>query len=494
MAFTLAYDAHTEIGLVRSNNQDSAYTSPRMLMVADGMGGAAAGDLASSVAVWELRETDERLDELVADARAAREASGAELPTNHDDHPGELVDVFTVLAQTLARANERLVHLVDDDPQLSGMGTTVCGMVLAGDQLAVVNIGDSRAYLVRDGEMHRVTRDHSWVQTLVDEGRLTEEEALEHPHRSLVMRVLTGSSQHEPDFGWLDIREGDRLLICSDGLCGLATDATIASVTTAGLPRAEAIEQLVGIAHAAGGHDNITIILADIETDGPAGAVATLGAASETLDPAGAEATAAMPVQTAPTHPLEAQERFISETERYALSGRRRASTWVKAALALLIPLLVLAGGGYGWYQYTQTQLFIGPADTQVALYRGIPGTLLGRPLSTLEQTEETRIGDLPPYYAERVHATIKVEDRAAAESTLVELREKAARCIAQREERSRATQAPEPTPTPTPSATPDPSGTPSPGVTPLPSATASQPTWPLPSPTATPVTAPEDC
>lgn len=514
MALTLSYDAHSEIGLVRSNNQDSAYTSPRMLMVADGMGGAAAGDLASAIATWELKRTDEELDERTAAARAERLAA-AESPEQVDhaddeDDPGDLVDVLTVLAGTLAHANERLVQLVEDDPELSGMGTTVCGFVLDDDRLAVVNIGDSRAYLVRDGQLHRVTRDHSWVQTLVDDGRLTEEEALVHPHRSLVLRVLNGSAQYEPDLGWLDIAPGDRLLVCSDGLCGLMTDAEIARVATAGLPRDETIGRLVDLAHAAGGHDNITMILADVEQDGPAGATAVLGAAASVTDPGRIERTASFaPIDDeGPVDELEASERAITEAERYALTGRRKASSWAKLAVAVLLPLALLLGGGFGWYQYTQTRLFIGPADANVALYRGIPDRVLGQDLATLLETDTTRIDDLPPYYAEKVRARIAVGDMGAARSTLIELRDKANQCIAQRRARAEATAAPTPTPTPDPAQTPgpdatDPTATPDPSATadpldpsaePSPAVTAFDPNG-TPSPAVTtPVTAPEKC
>ncbi len=489
MALTLSYDSHSEIGLVRSNNQDSAYSSPRMLMVADGMGGAAAGDLASAVATWELRATDETLDQRVSAARTERLQAEADSPQDEpdEDHPGELVDVLTVLASTLANANEKLVQLVEDDPELAGMGTTVCGFVLADDRLAAVNIGDSRAYLIRDGQLHRVTRDHSWVQTLVDEGRITEAEALAHPHRSLVLRVLNGSTQYEPDLGWLDIEPGDRLLVCSDGLCGLMTDATIAEVATAGLPRPETIDRLVALAHEAGGYDNITLILADLEIDGPAGDVSMIGAAATMSMPTGPERTASFAaLSTHEMDELQAQERAVTEAEaaRYALRGRRKPSTAVKLVVGALIPILVLVGGGLGFYQYTQTRFFIGPDDTHVALYRGIPDRILGQDLSTKLETDSTRIADLPPYYAERVRATIAVSDYETGSSTLAELRVKADQCVQQREARARATAAPA---TPGP-ADPPGSETAEPAQTPVgdPSAT--------PSTSAAPVSAPEEC
>ncbi|HHU38306.1 MAG TPA: SpoIIE family protein phosphatase, partial [Propionibacterium sp.] len=419
----------------------------------------------------------------VAEAAAAAAADAA---TEGDDDPGDLVDVLTVMAGTLARANERLVNLVEDDPELSGLGTTVCGFVLDDDRLAVVNIGDSRAYLVRDGELHRVTRDHSWVQTLVDDGRLSEAEALQHPHRSLVLRVLNGSTQYEPDLGWLDVVPGDRLLVCSDGLCGLMTDAEIAQVATAGLPRDESIRRLVALAHRAGGHDNITIVLADVEQDGPLGEVAVLGAAASVTDPGRIEHTASFAglEDEGPVDELEASERPVTEEERYALSGRRRASTWLKLAAGVFLPIAVLAGAAFGWYQYTQTRLFIGPADANVALYRGIPDRVLGQDLSRLLETDTTRIADLPPYYAEKVRDSIPVDDMPAARSTLIELRDKANQCIAQRKARAEASAAP----TPAPSATPDP------GSTPAPSVSAFDPqASPTPEVTA-PVTAPEEC
>lgn len=491
MGLSWSYDSHTEIGLVRRNNQDSAFLSPRMLVVADGMGGAAAGDLASAVAVWEIADTDAHLTERLAAARAAREAeitTGNDTPAAVEDDP---TDVLTVIASTLAATNDRLIDLVDADPGLAGMGTTVCGFVLAGDRAAVVNIGDSRAYLVRDGDLHRVTHDHSWVQTLVDEGRITEEQALEHPHRSLVLRVLNGSPQHEPDLGWLDLREGDRLLVCSDGLCGLATDAEIAEVATSGESRQAIIDGLVALAHAAGGHDNITLIVADIETDGPAGVVASIGAAATVAQPSPAERTASYPPIVEPA-PEAAEERAITEQERYALQGRRRASTRIKIALAFLLPVLALGGGGAIWYGYTQTQYFVGPNEANVALFRGVPDDLFGLPLSALLETDSTRIDDLPPYYAARVRANIKVSDLPTARSTLIELRQRAAQCIAQREARANPVD-PEPM-------NPDPAQTPgvptTPGVTdPGESAGPTSPTSTPRTPALTPGAVPgEDC
>lgn len=496
MALTLAYDAHTEIGLVRTTNQDSAFVSPRMLMVADGMGGAAAGDLASAVATWELEKTDADLDARIEAARAEREASGHEDPDDED--AGSLTDVLTVMASALARANETIVELVEDDPTLAGMGTTVCGVVLHDDRLAVVNIGDSRAYLVRDGELHRVTRDHSWVQTLVDEGRISEEEALDHPHRNLVLRVLNGSQQHEPDLGWLDIAEGDRLIVCSDGLCGLVTDAAIAEVATGGAERPEVIERLAALAHAAGGYDNITLVVADVVVDGPAGVTEALGAATLVTLPSAAERTAThLPVIEAADgdRAITEDDRAITEEERYALQGRRGLATRVKVLLLFLVPLLVLGGGAGAWYAYTQTRYYVGSNVANVAVYRGVPDQVLGLPLSTLVETDSTLIENLPTYYADRVRASIRVESLDAARSTVVELRQKAAQCVAQREERARAQASATATPgaptTPTDQATPGAAATwPTPAV----SALETPPASPAPEVTTTPSATGQEC
>lgn len=496
MALTLNYVTHSEVGLVRKNNQDSAYASPTMLMVADGMGGAAAGDLASAVAVHELKRTDDTLTELLHEAAQERLDAAAERPASDDpeatlEHADRLVDeatdAFTVLEDTLARANEKLAALVDADAQLEGMGTTVCGFIKQGDTAAVVNIGDSRAYRLRNGHLRRLTRDHSWVQTLIDEGRISEEEALEHPHRSLILRVLNGSPVHEADYHTEKLRAGDRFLICSDGLCGLVTDAQIAQHV--GVPdREAALAELVALAHAAGGHDNITIIIADVEEDGPEGTPVVLGAASTVRIPE-TENTAELDLGEGDLRPL-------SEEDRYALRSRR-SSLWLKALLGVLVPVLVLAGGGWAWWSYAQSLFYVGAsragADELVTVYRGVPDAPLGLPLNRVVRVGETKLSDLPPYYAEQVRSTIPVADEAAADSTLAELAEKSKQCIAQREARARATATPTPTPSPSVSGTPTPGAIATPAATPAPEATASASATPgaTPGTTASPSVSP---
>src|SRR3954447_7846934 len=202
MTLSLRFVTHSEIGLVRKNNQDSGYASPNLLLVADGMGGAAAGDLASAVAVHTIRQIDA---------------------------PTPAPQMLDALTRALHQANDRIADLVESDYSLDGMGTTVTGALFDGHELGLAHIGDSRAYLLREGKLERLTHDHSWVQSLVDDGKISEEEASVHPHRSLLLRVLNGHVSSEPDLQLVPVREGDRLLFCSDGLCGLVDDDDIAA-------------------------------------------------------------------------------------------------------------------------------------------------------------------------------------------------------------------------------------------------------------------------
>ncbi len=469
MALTLRYVARSEVGLVRKNNQDSAYASPSMLMVADGMGGAAAGDLASAVAINELRETDA-------------------------DFTGQ--DMIEVATGAIARANDRIRDLVSLDSSLDGMGTTVCGLLFDGDRLAIANIGDSRGYRLRDGQFERITRDHSWVQTLVDDGRITEAEALVHPHRSLILKVLNGQPNHVPDLEMAEIRAGDRFLICSDGLCGMVTDSAIAEIV-GGDDQQQVVEDLIRIAYAEGGLDNITIILADVVEDGPPGETMVLGAAAEIdLDAPlpDTEDTRQIPAGTPRSDP---RDRENAELARYAPTTKGRSKAWAKVALGVVLPVLVIGGGVIGWYSFVQTKFYVGESDDLVTVFRGVPDTVAGIRLSNPIEVHNTHVSDLPLFYQEQVKSSIVVPDMAAAENTTEQLRVLALRCIEQREARARITATPTPTPTastPTtstsPSPTPQPSGSGSPSPSGSPSTT---PATPSASSDATPK-APEDC
>ena len=461
MPLALRYLAHSEIGLVRKNNQDSAYVSPTMLMVADGMGGAAAGDLASAVAIRELRAADAG-------------SSGDEM--------------LATLAAAIDRAGQSISELIETDPSLDGMGSTACGAMFDGSRLAVANIGDSRAYRYRDGVLTRLTRDHSWVQSLVDEGRITEAEALEHPHRSLILKVINGQPQHEPDLEMTDVRAGDRLLICSDGLCGMVTDDVIAAHLVG--ERADVLAALIGVAHHEGGQDNITIIVADVVEGDAEGATEVLGAAALLDLDNLAESTVRLPLL--PPDATPRPDPGMGELIRYSPVSRRKPSAWIKPVLLVVLPLLAIGSGGAAWYSFTQRQYFLGANEDRLAIFQGVAEPVFNLPLSHVVQTDDTRVADLPPYYRDRISETLPADSLSDAQSTLDALRLKAMECIRQRQARQTAV----PSPTPTPKASTPGASTPrssSPAPTPGATAGPTPSVAPTPSDTATPA-ASMDC
>src|SRR5664279_5170029 len=203
MYLTLRFAARSDVGLVRSNNQDSAYAGPHLLVVADGMGGAAGGDIASSIAVGTLVGLD-------------GEALGPE-------------KALDALKEAIALAHTQIVERAHNDPELSGLGTTVTAILRAGNAIAMAHIGDSRAYLLRDGVLDQVTTDHSFVQHLVDTGRLSAADAEHHPKRSMLLRVLGDVDADIPvDISARETKVGDRWLLCTDGLSAVVARATLA--------------------------------------------------------------------------------------------------------------------------------------------------------------------------------------------------------------------------------------------------------------------------
>jgi len=464
MTLRLAFSAHSETGPVRKNNQDSCYASESMLIVADGMGGAAAGDLASAVVIKEMRNSD-------------------------TGQSGE--NMLAALTGAVQRATAAIAELIDTDADLDGMGSTATGVVFDGERLGVVNIGDSRTYVFRDGELKRLTHDHSWVQSLVDEGRITEEESLIHPHRSLILRVINGQPQHVPDMHLEDLCEGDRLLICSDGLCGLVTDAAIARNMDG--PRDEVMKNLIEIAYEQGGLDNITIILADAKDepdDEPQLAPVVLGAAANLdLDaPLDTLALSLPPDDTGDTDEalpaaVSRPDPGLPERARYAPTSRRRASTWVKVVLSVVVALAVIGFGGWAAYVYTQQQYFVGPNGDYVALFQGIPDPVFNLPLSNVVETRDFRVTDLPTMYQKQVLANTQVASLDAGRHMLTELQAKARDCINARQGVTPGTQPPASSvpPTTTPGTPPTTAGTPpatfgtspaAPAVTPTPVST----------------------
>ena len=235
MTLALRYAARSDRGLVRANNEDSVYAGARLLALADGMGGHAAGEVASQLVIAHLAHLD-------------------------DDEPGG--DVLSKLEIAVREGNSAIAREVEDNPELEGMGTTLTAILFAGDRLGLVHIGDSRGYLLRDGELAQITKDDTFVQTLVDEGRITAEEAHSHPQRSLIMRALTGH-EVEPTLIMREARVGDRYLLCSDGLSDPVSHETILEALKLA-DVGESADRLIELALRGGGPDNVTVVVADV--------------------------------------------------------------------------------------------------------------------------------------------------------------------------------------------------------------------------------------
>jgi protein phosphatase len=229
------------VGKVREGNEDSAYAGSRLALVADGMGGHAAGEVASSAVVAALSQLD-------------------------DDEAG--LDLLEVLARAVEVANDHLRAMVDANSALDGMGTTLTALLSSGTRLGIAHVGDSRAYLLRDGEFSQLTHDQTLVQRMVDEGRITPEQAETHPQRSLLTQALDGRAGVQPDLSVREARRGDRYLLCSDGLSGYVAHDTIGE--TLAIENADdAAERLIDLALSAGAPDNVTVVIADVVDDEP---------------------------------------------------------------------------------------------------------------------------------------------------------------------------------------------------------------------------------
>ncbi|WP_432572254.1 Stp1/IreP family PP2C-type Ser/Thr phosphatase [Kineococcus sp. SYSU DK005] len=437
MAIALRYAARSDVGLVRSTNQDSGYAGPHLLVVADGMGGHAGGDVASSLAVGELSVLD-------------GESHGSDDAAEH-------------LHRALEAANEQLRRRVHDEPELAGMGTTVTAVLRAGSRLVLAHIGDSRGYLLRDGQLTQLTRDHSYVQSLIDEGRISAEEAERHPQRSVIMRVLTGRDDDTADVSVREARPGDRYLLCSDGLSGVVSHETLAETLAAGEAPDVTCERLVELALRGGGPDNVSCVVADVVELGggppPSTTPQVVGAAAfhrpRRSSAAGTPAARAAALRAAGDDDQEDDDPGPDPAEE-ARRRRRRRLRWVAGPLVLL---LLLAGGAWAGWRWSQQQYFVGVDGGNVALFRGLTQDV--GPVSTSRVVERTGIelSDLPSRYVSLVSGRLSSTSLAAARETIDELEGIAADCRA-------AARTPSPAPTATAPPTAPPTGQPTAAAT----------------------------
>jgi PPM family protein phosphatase len=476
----LRYSALSDVGRVRKDNQDSGFASANLLVVADGVGGAARGDVASSTAVQALR----RLDGPPPD------------------------DLLEALAGAIHRAHDRIAELVEQNPEFDGTSTTVTAALFDGNRIGVAHVGDSRGYLLRHGELSQLTKDHTFVQSLIDEGRITEDEARSHPHRNLILRAVDGVHETDPDLFELDVAPGDRLLLCSDGASGVLTRERLTDILSTGSVDYAAVE-LVRASLEAGSSDNVTCVVADVydpatdENDDPSAAASTgpmlVGAAAEQPRRGQASKVPFRGHRGGDTGEMEPVAGEVSASDddvdpeelRYAPQAPRRGR-WVRGIAVLLVLAVVVVGVAVIAYRWSQQQYYVAADDAKVAIYRGVQADIPGLRMNRVAEVTDVTVAALPDYPAAQVRSGISADSLSAARDVVDRLTGLARVC-------------PTPTPTPTPAPTRSPSAAPTPSATPGPRpasgatparGTASATPTPRPStpPSATPTLTPPEC
>ena len=338
-----SFGSRTDIGCLRDHNEDSLVVTPPLFAVADGMGGHAAGEVATEIAVRVL----------------------SELAPEHPD--GE------ALGRAIEEANRAVIQAAHEGRGRQGMGTTMTAAMLEGERLVIAQVGDSRAYLLHQGKLQQLTRDHSLMADMIEAGQLTPEEARTHPQRSVITRALGSDVHLHPDIYEINVETGDRLLVCSDGLSGMVFDDQIESTLRRVQDPQRCASQLVNEAIAAGGHDNVTVIVADVTG--------------------------------------------------YAEVRRKKLARKTKLSIALVLVLFaaIVAGAAWGTQTYLNTAAYLANDNGKVAVYRGVPGSVLGLSFSHLERTTDVTVADLQPGVANRLNEGIRVDDMEAADALVKE-------------------------------------------------------------------------
>lgn len=410
MTFHLHYSAISDVGRVRRDNQDSGYAGPWLLTVCDGVGGAVRGDLASSTAVQQLR----KLDQPPAD------------------------DLLGAVAGAIHRADDRIAELVEEDPALSGTSTTLTVALFDGEKLAMGHLGDSRAYLLRGGEISQLTQDHTFVQTLIDEGRITEEESRTHPHRNLILKALDGIRHEEPDLFEVPLQLGDRVLVCSDGASGVLSPERMADILGSGTPDFAAVE-LVRASLEAGSTDNVTCVVAEVSGTEPedtlqpllVGAAADLprraplvgagrglfrghrsGDTGEIEPLSDVELGEDIPAGAIPADPIDPEAARYAPRPPSQHTGLRR----FLATLVLLGLAWIALAVAWSW---SQQQFYVAEHDGRVTIFRGLNADLPGIELSHPYETTDVEMAALSEIEAEQVREGIEADNLADAHTTV---------------------------------------------------------------------------
>ena len=379
MTLALRYAVRSDRGLVRGNNEDSVYAGPRLLAIADGMGGHAAGEVASKIAVAAVEHLDE-------------------------DRP--VGDLLAALRLAVEDANHRISDSIRADSELEGMGTTLTALRFTGGQVGLVHVGDSRAYLLRGEHLSQITHDDTYVQSLVDSGKLTAEEASHHPRKSVILRALMGDDV-DPDVSIREARAGDRYLLCSDGLSDVLTAPTILETLSEGDPQ-ECADRLVELTLRGGAPDNVTVIVADVVGGDFGDDVPVIGGAF--IDPT---EQAPPPVETSPA---ERAARMTRAEVPQHVEPPVRSRRWLRRVLVTAAVVAILVGGTAGFYMWTQSQYFVGRSGDEVAIFRGV-NTDFG-PLKFYKVSENTplKMSDLTPAARNEVESGITAHSQTGAE------------------------------------------------------------------------------
>lgn len=312
----IAWGARSDVGLVRSHNEDSFLIRTPCFAVCDGMGGHAAGEVASSIAV---------------------ETIGEKAPATADD---------ALLGAAIEAANQAVIKGAEEGRGKPGMGCTASATLIDGNRMAIAHVGDSRIYLLHAGNLVRVTRDHSYVEELVDAGQITADEARVHPSRSIITRALGSDPDMYADHFSIEVSTGDRVILCSDGLSSMVPDSEIGSVAVSSATPQQAADNLVSTALTAGGADNVTVVVVDILNDGVAAA------------------------------------------------ARKHSVGFALRVITAMVLLAVVVLGGF--FLFAKSEWYLGVDGDTVGIYQGIDGEVLGFSLSSLVQTTAVEIDDLP--------------------------------------------------------------------------------------------------
>lgn len=382
---SLRFAARSEIGKVRRNNEDAGYAATDLLVVADGMGGHEAGELASAATV-------------AAVVAAASNSVGAD-------------EVLNQLAEAVITSGEYIADVVSGDRDLAGMGTTMTVVALREDRIAMAHVGDSRAYVYRDGALQQMTKDHTFVQTLVDSGEITLEQAAVHPRRNLMMRAIDGIHAVEVDLSVRETREGDRYLLCSDGLCGVI-DANAISECLSQEDLTQAVTLLIDAAMAAGAPDNITVVVADVVNDSLEVDAVLIGSAADSVN------QSRLPAVDFP----EEGEASVQIIDRVLLEARK---SWL---VPVLSTIGVIALGFVVTIWWLANQWFVGVYEktSVVAIFQGVPAGGMYR----LVEISDIDAASLPEFERDQVYQTFESGDFENAEAAVKRLKLSADLCV----------------------------------------------------------------